>query len=125
MNSKIIFTICAIYNLIVGLMLYFMAEQIALQSGADTASLEAAVGGNMNTATAFLGLGILTFMIRGIKGEEAKKGLTGWGLAGSVILLDLVYRMLTNDNFSPPLYFLISGAFVVAFSFYGATKSQI
>ena len=33
-------------------MLYFMAEQIALQSGADTASLEAAVGGNMNTATA-------------------------------------------------------------------------
>ena len=58
-----------------------------------------------------------------IKGEDAKKGLTGWGLAGSVILLDLVYRMLTNDNFSPPLYFLISGALAVGFSFYGAIKS--
>ena len=53
-------------------MLYFMAEQIALQSGADQSSLQAAAGGNMNTATAFLGLGILTFMIRGVKGQYAK-----------------------------------------------------
>ena len=73
MNSKTIFTICATYNLIVGLMLYFMAEQIALQSGADAISLEAAAGGNMNTATAFLGLGILTkhlkFRISGFAAE--------------------------------------------------------
>ena len=53
-------------------MLYFMVEQIALQSGADQSSLQAAAGGNMKTATAFLGLGILTFMIRGVKGQDAK-----------------------------------------------------
>ena len=58
-------------------MLYFMAEQIALQSGADQSSLQAAAGGNMNTATAFLGLGILTFMIRGVQGARCKK-LTNW-----------------------------------------------
>jgi len=122
MNPKTLFTICAAYNAIVGLMLYFMAEQIALQSGAEVSSLEAAAGGNMNTATAFLGLGILTFMIRGIQGPDAKKGLIGWGIAGSVILLELIYRMTTNDNFHPPLYFLISGALVIAVSFYGSTR---
>jgi len=31
--------------------------------------------------------------------------------------------MLTNDNFHPPLYFLISGGFVLAVSFYGSTKT--
>jgi len=79
MNSKTLFTICAVYNVIVGLMLYFMAEQIALQSGAEALSLETAAGGNMNTGTAFLGLGILTFMIRGIQGSDAKNGLIGLG----------------------------------------------
>ncbi|MDG2372305.1 MAG: hypothetical protein P8L83_06795 [Flavobacteriaceae bacterium] len=122
MNSKILFTICAAYNAIVGFMLYFMAEQIALQSGAEESSLEAAAGGNMNTATAFLGLGILTFMIRGIQGPDAKKGLIGWGIAGSVILLELIYRMTSNDSFHPPLYFLISGALVIAVSLYGSTR---
>ena len=47
----------------------------------------------MNTFTTFLGFGILTFMIRGIQGSDAKKGLIGWGIAGSVILLQLIYRM--------------------------------
>tara|TARA_B110000003_G_scaffold111447_1_gene114072 strand:+ start:7738 stop:8109 length:372 start_codon:yes stop_codon:yes gene_type:complete len=123
MNTKTLFTICSSYNIIVGLMLYFMAEQIALQSGADASSLQAAAGGNMNTATAFLGLGILTYMIRGIKGRDAKKGLIGWGIAGSIILLELIYRMMTNDNFHPPLYFLISGGLVIGLSFYGSTKN--
>ena len=104
-------------------MLYFMAEQIALQSGADQSSLQAAAGGNMNTATAFLGLEILTFMIWGVKGQDAKNWLIGWGIAGSINLLELIYRMLTNDNFHPPLYFLISGGFVHAVSFYGSTKT--
>jgi FtsH-binding integral membrane protein len=124
MNSKTLFTICATYNVIVGLMLYFMAEQIALQSGAEALSLETAAGGNMNTGTAFLGLGILTFMIRGIQGSDAKNGLIGWGIGGSVIILELIYRMTTNDNFHPPLYFLISGAMVIAVSFYGSTRAK-
>ena len=123
MNTKTTFTICSAYNVIVGLMLYFMAEQIALQSGADASSLLSAAGGNMNTATAFLGLGIMTFMVRDIRGKDAKKGLIGWGIAGSVILIELIYRMLTTDNFHPPLYFLASGGLVVAFSFYGSTKA--
>ena len=102
---------------------YVLAEQITLQSGTDVSSLHLAAGGNMNTGTTFLGLGILTFMIRGIQGSDAKKGLIGWSIAGSVILLELIYRMLTNVNFHPPLYFLISGGLVVAVSFYGSTKT--
>ena len=106
-------------------MLCFMTEQITLQSGTDVSSLHPAAGGNMNTGTTFLGLGILTFMIRGIQGSDAKKGLIGWSIAGSVILLELIYRMLTNDNFHPPLYFLISGGLVVAVSFYESTKTYL
>ncbi len=47
----------------------------------------------MHTCNAFLGFGILTFMIRDIQSSDAKKGLIGWGIAGSVILLQLIYRM--------------------------------
>ncbi len=104
-------------------MLCFMAEQINLQSGIDVSSLHPGAVDNMNTGTTFLGLGILTFMIRNIQGTDAKKGLIGWSIAGSVILLELIYRVLTNDNFHPPLYFLISGGLVVAASFYGSTKT--
>ena len=79
----------------------------------------------MHTCNAFLGFGILTFMIRGIQGSDAKKGLIGWGIAGSVILLQLIYRMLKSDNFYPLLYFLISGGLVFTVSFYVSTKTQL
>ena len=124
MNSKTMLTLCAAYNLVVGLMLYFMAEGIALQTGVDTAGLNAAIGGNMNTGTAFLAIGILTFTFRDVQGMNAKKGLIGWGIGGSIILLELLYRMTTNEGFNPPMYFLISGALLIALAFFSVSKIE-
>lgn len=126
MNSKTILMILSAYNAAVGLLLFFAAAVIAKQALplASDEVLDIAAGNNQSLGVAYLGIGILTFFIRNAVGDIARNAQIGWGIAGSLILLNLVRGMLTYPDFHPPIGFLITGTLVIAFAFWGATKTR-
>ena len=120
MNSKTTLTILSAYNAIIGALLYFAATSIASASmiGAPAEAIEAATSSNMGTGAIFLGFGVFTFFVRGAESLTAKNAQLGWGIGGSIILIELLLRMSQNNNFTPPIAFIITGAVFIAFAFF-------
>ncbi|MGB2244633.1 MAG: hypothetical protein ACPIA1_03720 [Flavobacteriaceae bacterium] len=123
MKTKTIFYLLAAQNLLIGALLYFGAEAISIAAGASAQGLAESTAGNMGLGASFVGMAAITYSIRNLTGDSAKSALKGWGIAGLIILGELVSRMIQNPDFTPPLGFLITGITFIILAFYSATKT--